>query len=121
MLTVGLIAITVVTALVSIAKATPFPWSIGWWIAAGVATAAALFYIWYNTANKINDYTALNDSDGWVTAGWALSSLMTAGIGAAWFFLSGPKLGNKILDKFDKLLSKLTGSGVDPVTPPPAE
>lgn len=118
LLTVGLVAVVAIAALVHIARTGPWGW---WaWAAAAAATAAALFYIWYNTANKVNAYTNLNDSDGWVIAGWALSGLMTAGIGLAWFW-GVSKLGAKLKDNFSKMLEKLTGKVFKHVQVPGAE
>ncbi len=110
MLTVGVAAILVITALVSLAKAGF--WNAWAWVAAGVATAVALAYIWGNTISKIADYNGLNGSDKLTTLGWVLSGIVTGGIAMAWFVFSGEKLGNKIANLFKGAVKSNATSGV---------
>lgn len=109
MLTVGLAAILTITALVSIAKAGG-PFTAWAWAAAGAATAAILGYIWWKGGVILGNYHAVCKADKWTTLWWALSGVMTAGVGAAWFVFSGKQLGLKIREMFNIQSEAITGA-----------
>lgn len=109
MLTAGIAAILAITALVSIAKAGG-PFTAWAWGAAGVVTAAALAYIWWKGGKILGNYNGVCGADKWTTLWWALSGIMTGGIGAAWFVFSGKNLGNKIREFFNIQSKTITGA-----------
>ena len=90
MFTTSLMAMVSISILVKLAKVVPWPWNLALYAAAGILTLATLFYVWYGSISKITDYNAVCGSDGWSIFGWALSGIVTAGVGLAW--LVGPKL-----------------------------
>ncbi len=70
---------------VCIADKLPWPANLGWWIAAGVMTAAALGSIIF-LLHKIHAYADICGHDGWVTWGRVLSGVLGGGVAAAWVF-----------------------------------
>ena len=94
--TTGLVAISAIAVLVLAAKAGNFIWGPILYALAGALTAATLAYIWAGAIKHITNYNAVCGSDGWTTFGWALASILTAGVGLAWTTLPGKLIGDKI-------------------------
>ncbi len=94
--TTGLIAISAIAVLVLAAKAGNFIWGPILYALAGILTAATLAYIWAGAIKHITSYNGICGSDGWTTFGWALSGILTAGVGLAWTTLPGKLIGDKI-------------------------
>ncbi len=89
MFTTSLLAMVSISILVKLAKVVPWPWNLALYAAAGILTLATLFYVWYGSISKITNYNAVCGSDGWSIFGWALSGIVTAGVGLAWIFGPG--------------------------------
>lgn len=94
--TVGLAAISAIAVLVLAAKAGNFIWGPILYALAAALTAATLAYIWAGAIKHITSYNGTCGADGWTTFGWALSAILTTGVGLAWTNLPGKLIGDKI-------------------------
>ncbi len=108
--TAGLVAIIAIAVLVAAARAAVTPWTkAALYIAAGIATAAILYYIWQGAIKTITNYNGVCGSDGWSIFGWALSGVLTAGVGFAWTN-AATKAVNKVKE-FMKTIKQQIGLG----------
>ena len=89
-------AIIAVACLVAAARVAVLPWvSIVLYILAAILTLVTAAYIWIGTIRRITEYNATCGADWWNVAGWGLATLLTGGLGLAWFL--GPSVvGNSV-------------------------
>ena len=99
-----LASILAIAILVRIAKHALFA-SWPYWLAAAALTAGSLLLI-YKLFDASNIYRKIGGADTWSSLGYALSAVLTAGVGASWMYglLSRVEEGVRLtLDKIGKL------------------